>query len=112
MAVMDAGPLTAADDDVAAALSERGLRSALEAPTVGAEMPITLDVDTGDLPADLELAAYFIVCESLTNARRCSGARDVRVRVAPVADALLIEIADDGSGGAGPGAATGLRGQP
>jgi signal transduction histidine kinase len=92
------------------ALSERGLRSALEALTAGAEMPITLDIEPGDLPADVELAAYFIVCESLTNARRYSGAREVRVRVAAVADSLLIEIADDGSGGADPSAGTGLRG--
>jgi signal transduction histidine kinase len=73
-------------------------------------MPITLDIEPGDLPADVELAAYFIVCESLTNARRYSGAREVRVRVAAVADSLLIEIADDGSGGADPSAGTGLRG--
>ena len=92
------------------ALSERGLRSALESLTVGSEMPVTLDIDADELPDDVELAAYFIVCESLTNARRYAGADAVRVRVGPVADTLLVEIEDDGSGGADPTSGTGLRG--
>ena len=92
------------------ALSERGLRSALESLTVGSEVPVTLDIDADELPDDVELAAYFIVCESLTNARRYAGADAVRVRVGPVADTLLVEIEDDGSGGADPTSGTGLRG--
>jgi signal transduction histidine kinase len=92
------------------ALSERGLRSALESLTVGSETPISLDVAAGELPDDVELAAYFIVSESLTNARKYADAGAVRVRVAPVDDALLVEIADDGCGGADPTAGTGLRG--
>ena len=63
------------------ALSERGLRGALESLTTGAEPPVTLDVSTDGLPDDIELAAYFIVSESLTNARRYAGAASVRVRV-------------------------------
>ena len=92
------------------ALSERGLHSALESLMVGSEIPVTLDVTTNELPDDLELAAYFIVCESLTNARKYADASAVGVRVAPMADALLVEIADDGSGGADPASGTGLRG--
>jgi signal transduction histidine kinase len=92
------------------ALSERGLRGALESLTAGAEPPVTLDVATDGLPDDIELAAYFIVSESLTNARRYAGAAAVRVRVAPEADVLLVEIADDGCGGADPTCGTGLRG--
>ena len=79
------------------ALSERGLRSALESLTVGCEIPVTLDIAADELPDDVELAAYFIVCESLTNARKYAGADAVGVRVAPVAEALLVEIADDGA---------------
>jgi signal transduction histidine kinase len=82
------------------ALSERGLRSALESLTVSCEMPVTLEVE----------AAYFIVSESLTNARKYAEAKTVRIRVAPVAEGLLVEIADDGSGGADPASGTGLRG--
>jgi signal transduction histidine kinase len=92
------------------ALSERGLRSALESLTVGSELSMALDVTAEELPDDIELAAYFIVAESLTNARRYAGADTVQVRVAPDADALLVEIADDGTGGADPAAGTGLRG--
>ena len=56
------------------------------------------------------LAAYFTVSESLTNACRYAGADAVTVRVAPVGDALLVEVVDDGSGGADPASGTGLRG--
>jgi signal transduction histidine kinase len=92
------------------ALSERGLRGALESLTVGSETPTTCDVTADGLPADVELAAYFLVSESLTNARKYAGASAVRVHVGTVDDALLVEIADDGAGGADPAAGTGLRG--
>ena len=92
------------------ALSERGLRSALESLTVGYEIPVTLDVADDELRDDVELATYFIVSESLMNARKYAGAGGVRVRVASEADGLLIEIADDGCGGADPASGTGLRG--
>ena len=91
-------------------LSERGLRGALESLTTGSEIPITVDVAADELPEELELAAYFVVSESLTNARRYAGAGAVRVRVAPVADVLLVEVADDGRGGADPAGGTGLLG--
>ena len=92
------------------ALSERGLRSALESLTVGSEVPVTLDVTTDELPDDVELAAYFLVSESLTNARKYADAEAVQVRIAPVDEAVLVEIVDDGAGGADPAAGTGLRG--
>jgi signal transduction histidine kinase len=92
------------------ALAERGLQSALESLLVGCEIPVTLDVAVDELPDDVELAAYFIVCEALTNARKYADAAAVRIRVAHVADALLVEIDDDGSGGADPASGTGLRG--
>jgi signal transduction histidine kinase len=92
------------------ALAERGLRSALESLTAGCQFQVTLDVADGELPADVELAAYFIVSESLTNARRYADADAVLIRVVPEADLLLVEIADDGSGGADPASGTGLRG--
>ena len=92
------------------ALSERGLRSALESLTAGYDVPVTLDVATDDLPGDIELAAYFIASESLTNATKYADANAIAVRVVPMAGALLVEIADDGAGGADPSAGTGLRG--
>jgi signal transduction histidine kinase len=92
------------------ALSERGLRDALESLTVDGEMSVTLEVAADGLPEDIELAAYFVVSESLTNARKYADADAVRIRVAPTAGGLLIEVVDDGSGGADPASGTGLRG--
>jgi signal transduction histidine kinase len=92
------------------ALSERGLRNAIESLTVGCDMPVSVDVRADDLPAHVELAAYFIVSESLTNASKHAAAGSVRIRVVPEDDALLVEIADDGRGGADLAAGTGMRG--
>jgi signal transduction histidine kinase len=92
------------------ALAERGLPSALESLTVGCEFRVRLDVTDDELPDDTALAAYFIVSEALTNARRYADADAVGVRVAAAAGALIVEIVDDGSGGADPASGTGLRG--
>ena len=92
------------------ALSERGLRSALESLTGGAETAVTVDVTADELSPEVELAAYFVVSESLTNARKYAGASAIEVRVAPVRGALLVEVVDDGCGGADPGCGTGLLG--
>jgi signal transduction histidine kinase len=92
------------------ALSERGLRNALESLTVGSEWPVMLDITTDELPDDVELATYFVVSESLTNARKYAEPSAVRISVAPEDDALVVEIADDGRGGADPASGTGLRG--
>jgi signal transduction histidine kinase len=92
------------------ALAERGLPSALESLTVGCEFRVRLDVTDDELPDGTALAAYFIVSEALTNARRYADADAVGVRVAAAAGALLVEIVDDGSGGADPASGTGLRG--
>jgi signal transduction histidine kinase len=92
------------------ALSERGLGNALESLTVACAMPVSLDVAVGELPEDVELAAYFIVSESLTNASKYAAAGRVQIRVASEDGALVLEIADDGRGGADPAGGTGLRG--
>jgi signal transduction histidine kinase len=92
------------------ALAERGLPDALESLTVGCAFDVTLDVAASGLPDDVELAAYFIVSESLTNASKYAGAKAVTVRVAAEGGAALVEIVDDGAGGADPAAGTGLRG--
>jgi signal transduction histidine kinase len=73
-------------------------------------MSVSLEVVADGLPEDVELAAYFIVSESLTNARKYADADAVSIRVAPGAEGLLVEVVDDGSGAADPAAGTGLRG--
>jgi hypothetical protein len=52
------------------ALSDRGLTSALESLAAACETPVTLDVRAVELPEQVELAAYFIVSEALTNANK------------------------------------------
>jgi signal transduction histidine kinase len=92
------------------ALSERGLVRALEGLTAGCDVPVTVDVRVETLPEQVELAAYFIVSESLTNASKYSDASAISIRVAHEQDAVLVEIADDGCGGANAAAGTGLHG--
>jgi signal transduction histidine kinase len=92
------------------ALAERGLGGAVESLTVGCAFDVELDVRGGELPEPVALAAYFIVSESLTNASKYAEANEVSIRVAPADGALVVEIADDGRGGADATAGTGLRG--
>ena len=92
------------------ALSERGLRSALESLAAGCATPTTLDVGAQELPPQIEIAAYFIVSESLTNANKYADASAVDIRIVLEAQTVLVEIVDDGSGGAEPESGTGLRG--
>jgi signal transduction histidine kinase len=62
------------------------------------------------LPAEVEAAAYFVVCEALTNATRHAHAGSVTVRAEQVDSTLRISVVEDGIGGADPTAGSGLRG--
>jgi signal transduction histidine kinase len=92
------------------ALSERGLRDALESLIAGSAVSVHLDVPDVELPERVALAAYFLVAESLTNVSRYARASVARVRAAVEEGTLRIEVSDDGVGGADPTAGTGLRG--
>jgi signal transduction histidine kinase len=92
------------------ALSERGLHSAIESLTASCPMPVTIDVDADHLPEPVELAAYFVVSEALTNVTKYADASAVAIRVVGEAGGLLVEVVDDGRGGAEAAAGTGLRG--
>jgi signal transduction histidine kinase len=92
------------------ALAERGLRDALVSLTAAATVPVELDVSAEDLPEPVATAAYFLVAECVANAVRHACAGSVSVRVDCSAEALEIEVADDGVGGAELAAGTGLRG--
>ena len=92
------------------ALSERGLPAAIESLCNGATIPVELDVCAEAVPDEVAAAAYFVVAESMTNASRYGCADKVAVRIERVADELLIEVADDGVGGADPANGTGLHG--
>ncbi|MET7467110.1 sensor histidine kinase [Micromonospora sp. NPDC005222] len=73
--------------------------------------------DTGPLPPEVDLSAYRIVQEALTNVSRHAGASTAVVRVLPDGDEVVVEVADDGAGPTGPpdtttgnGAGTGVLG--
>jgi signal transduction histidine kinase len=92
-------------------LEDRGLDAALSAIIANSPVPVTLDVDIPRrLPEAVETAAYFVVSEALANVAKHSGATACRVRVHQRGGIALVEISDDGHGGADALGGTGLRG--
>jgi len=92
-------------------LTERGLGAALDDLCRRAALPATLDASLPvRLPQQVEAAAYFVTSEALANAAKHSHATEVRIRARLERGVLLVEIADDGIGGAGTGSGSGLRG--
>jgi len=65
---------------------------------------------TERLPERVELAAYFVACEALANVGKYAQASAASVSVSRTEGGVVIEIADDGIGGADATAGTGLRG--
>ena len=93
-----------------AALSKGGLQAALNALARRAAIPVVLDVDlSGRLDESVEIAAYYVVAEALTNAAKHANATRVEVSVDAPDGALRIRVCDDGVGGANP-AGSGLLG--
>jgi signal transduction histidine kinase len=94
-----------------AILSEGGLKPALEALRRRSAVPVELDLHGEPrLPEPLEVAAYYVVAEALTNAAKHAHASVVQVEVDTQAATLQLAIRDDGIGGADPGQGSGLLG--
>ena len=94
-----------------AALTEGGLRPALEALVARSSVPSSLvAVPDARFAAAVEATAYFSVAEGLTNAARHAAATRVEVAVIRVDNSLRVEVRDNGRGGAGTSARSGLRG--
>jgi signal transduction histidine kinase len=94
-----------------AVLTDHGLNAALGALAARAPLPVDVSVELDARPAEpLEAAAYFVVAEALTNVARYASAQGASVSVRREGDAVLVEVSDDGAGGADPHAGTGLRG--
>jgi signal transduction histidine kinase len=68
-----------------------------------------VEVPDGRLPEPVEAAAYYLIAEALTNVTKYAEASKVRLRVAVGDAAVVVEVSDDGVGGADP-AGSGLRG--
>lgn len=92
-------------------LADRGLADAVRSLALDTAIPTYLDIDLpGRLAAPAEAACYFAVAETLTNAVKHSGAREIRIRMEHRRGVLRIEVVDDGAGGADPAGGTGLAG--
>jgi signal transduction histidine kinase len=94
-----------------AILSSAGLSPALRA--LGRRSPVPAEMDlriAGRLPEPVEVAAYYVVAEALTNAAKHARASVVQVHAEVSGGALRIQARDDGTGGADPGRGSGLAG--
>jgi signal transduction histidine kinase len=93
-----------------AVLADRGLDAAISALAARSPVPVGVDVATGRLPGPVESTAYIVVAEALTNAAKHARAGEITVRIARRDDLLVVEVSDDGAGGADPARGSGLRG--
>ena len=92
-------------------LEDRGLDAALSAVVARAPIPVSLEVQVEPRPsAEVESTAYFVVSEALTNVARHSGATNAAVSLVRDDGALVVEVRDNGTGGADAGDGTGLAG--
>jgi signal transduction histidine kinase len=94
-----------------AVLTAHGLGVALESLAARAPVPVRLTVDVeGRLDEAVEVAAYYVVCESLANIGKHAQATEATVDVSHPDGLVVVEVVDDGVGGADTERGTGLRG--
>ncbi len=118
--------LTAAGDELALALAElrelargihpamltdRGLGAAVESLVTRAPLPVEVgDMPDERLPAPVEAAAFYVISEALANIGKYAQASLARVSVSRVNGYAVVQVDDDGVGGADPAGGSGLRG--
>jgi signal transduction histidine kinase len=94
-----------------AVVAGHGLEVALEGLAARAPVPVRIYVDLdGRLPEPIEVAAYFVVAECLTNVAKYAHASAASVAISRADGDVVVEVADDGVGGASPDRGSGLRG--
>ena len=94
-----------------AVVSAHGLGVALEQLAVLAPVPVRMTIGIEErLPEALEVAAYYLVCESLANVGKYAQASSATVAVSRSNGNVLVEVTDDGIGGADTERGSGLRG--
>jgi signal transduction histidine kinase len=94
-----------------AVLRAHGLEIALESLAVGAPLPVTLRVELAErLPEPAEVAAYYLVSEALANTAKHAMASAASVEVHRTNGHVVVEVSDDGVGGADTAGGSGLRG--
>jgi PAS domain S-box-containing protein len=94
-----------------AVLSDKGLRAAIEMLAGRAPVPVEIAaVPTERLPEPVEAAVYYLIAEALTNVAKYARASAARVRVVASQGVVVVDVSDDGVGGANASAGSGLRG--
>jgi PAS domain S-box-containing protein len=94
-----------------AVLTDRGLRAAVEMLAGRSPVPVEIaEVPEARLPEGVEAAAYYLIAEALTNVAKYAQATRVTVRVTASEACVVVEVSDDGAGGADPAGGSGLRG--
>jgi PAS domain S-box-containing protein len=94
-----------------AVLTDRGLGPALESLAGRVPLPVEVaEVPQERLPGPVEAAAFYVISEALANVAKYAQASAVSVRVQRENGYALVEVADDGVGGADPARGSGLRG--
>ncbi|MFF8928109.1 sensor histidine kinase [Streptomyces longwoodensis] len=94
-----------------AVLTDRGLDAALSSVASRCTVPVRVEVDLAERPAPaIEGIAYFTVSELLQNVSKHSGARGASVEVWRAGDRLMVQVVDDGAGGADAAKGSGLAG--
>lgn len=93
-----------------AILTDQGLRPAISSLVDRAAIPIDAQICDGRYPEAVESAAYFVVSEALANIAKHAAAQAASVTVRQHNGRLVIEVSDDGCGGAEPAAGSGLQG--
>jgi signal transduction histidine kinase len=94
-----------------AVVSGHGLPVALESLAARMNLPLSMTIQPiGRLAEPVEVAAYYVVCESLTNVGKHARATSTRISLEILDDVLMVEVADDGVGGADTERGSGLRG--
>jgi signal transduction histidine kinase len=94
-----------------AILTEGGLSPAVEALALRSSVPVKLNVRSEHrLPDGIEVAAYYVVSEALTNAAKHADASRVQIDLHVEEETLCLSVVDDGAGGADPSTGSGLIG--
>ena len=93
-----------------AVLSQEGLGAALKSLAEQATFPVVVEAAASRYPPVVEAAAYFVVSEALANIGKHARANRARVSVRETGDAVIVEVTDDGVGGADAREGSGLTG--
>jgi signal transduction histidine kinase len=92
-------------------LTDRGLAAALEALVIRAPLPITREIDLRERPpASVEAVGYYVVTEALTNVLKYADATEATVRAHYESNDVIVELQDNGAGGADERKGSGLQG--